>query len=229
MAYTVDIKAFNSMIRIISLSDYMKLDTFNDNADSPYVLLPISPNDIMYTEDSESKTVQLINYGELPVSMNRKLATWTISSYFPARYISPSTGSVVKLPWDLSDGQLLPYDYYCNKLLGWKNAQTPLVFLHHTWGSPYYAQIKNFKYGNKDSYGNVYYDMAFQEYKKYDTYDESYATTDYSSDTYYPAPGETILSVAKKIYGNSAYYTKIMSLNSMSNPQIKAGQALKIR
>ncbi|WP_455796504.1 hypothetical protein [Clostridium butyricum] len=101
--------------------------------------------------------------------------------------------------------------------------------MFNTWGEYYYCQIKSFKYGRKDAIGNVYYDLKFQEYKEYTKFNNGAGSTDYSSDVYYPGEGENILQIAKKLYGDSSYYIKIMQLNSMDNPEIIPGQAYKIR
>lgn len=228
------LKHYNSMGDLIVDKD--NTTNINDRV----VLLPISPSDLMFTEDSDGQTIKLMNYGELPVGMNRKLATWGLSSFFPkrdtkARYNykdgrqNSSLNKIWKYPFDISSGTEDPYEFYCATLYEWKNRQTPLVFMFNTWGEYYYCQIKTFKYGRKDSKGNVYYDLQFQEYKEYTKFDNGAGSTDYSSDVYYPAEGENILQIAKKIYGDSSYYTQIMQLNNMQNPDIIPGQAYKIR
>lgn len=211
-----------------------------DSGDDNVVTFPVSPSDIMFTESSDPQTIKLINWGELPVGMNRKLATWSFESFFPVRintatYSSSSQQGYVtdrkyKYWFDISDGEKEPYAYYCDKLLNWKNSQTPLVFFFDTWGSYYNCQIKDFKYGRKDAIGNVFYQIEFQEYKEYTKFDSSSVSTDYSSDTYYPAEGENILQICKKIYGDSNKYQYFMNLNGMKNPlDIVVGQAYKVR
>lgn len=88
---------------------------------------------------------------------------------------------------------------------------------------------KNFKFGRKDSIGNIYYDLQFQEYRILNLSSGENGTTDYAADIYYPSEGETIQDVAKKLYGSSEYYKTIMSLNNLTNPFIKAGVGYKIR
>jgi len=235
----------DSQIAITTLKHYSEMGDFIVDSDTSKdlndrtVLLPISPSDLMFYEDSDGQTIKLMNYGELPVGMNRKLATWGVSSFFPKRekrryndtkrrnreYDSVSW----KYPFDISSGTEDPYSFYCDTLLEWKNSQTPLVFMFNTWGEYYYCQIKSFKYGRKDAIGNVYYDLKFQEYKEYTKFNNGAGSTDYSSDVYYPGEGENILQIAKKLYGDSSYYIKIMQLNSMDNPEIIPGQAYKIR
>lgn len=47
------------------------------------ITLPIAPSDIMFSEDSSPTTINLLNYGELGVGLNKKLATWAVESFFP--------------------------------------------------------------------------------------------------------------------------------------------------
>lgn len=213
---------------------------YGDNKENETLLIPVVPADLMFNESSDVQTIKLMNYGEFPVGMNRKLATWGFTCFFPyraelGRYDSKfkkgyvDKNSIFKYPFDISNGTEDPYEYYCNKILTWKNDQTPLTFIFKTWGNYYLCQIKEFNFGRKDSSGNIYYDIQFQEYKELTTYNSSAYATDYSSDTYYPAEGETILSMAKKLYGDSSAYTKIMSLNNMSNIELIAGKGYKIR
>ena len=181
-----------------------------------------------------------MNYGELPVGMNRKLATWGFTCFFPyraelGRYNNKSKSGymdknkIFKYPFDISNGNEDPYEYYCNKILTWKNNQTPLTFIFKTWGSYYLCQIKEFKFGRQDSSGNIYYDIQFQEYKEYTQFQSSAYSTNYNGNTYTAQEGDTILIIAKKIYGDSSAYTEIMELNNMNNTQIEAGKQYKIR
>jgi len=197
---------------------------------SDTIVLPVTPSDLMFTEDSSSETIKLINYGELPVGMNRKLATWSVDSFFPHRSTSANNlNNNFKYWFDISNGTEDPYSYYCNTLLSWKNNKTPLVFMFETWNGYYNCQIKKFTYGRKDAIGNVYYQLEFQEYKKYTLSTDTIVTTDYSSDTYYPSEGENILQICKKLYGSSDYYVYFMNLNNMTTTEITAGKSYKVR
>lgn len=227
MANSMTMGQFSSLIRITTLSNYNNMQVMSDNSDvnvpveNRIILLPVSPSDLMFNESSDAVTIKLMNYGELPVKMNRKLANWTVASFFPN--LDSNYPFVVNS--DLKD----PYEYYCDTLLAWKNNETQLVFMFKTWGNYYNCQIKDFKFGRKDAVGNVYYEIQFQEYKKIDLSTGENGSTNYSSDIYYPSQGETILDMAKKIYGSSEYYKTIMSLNNLSNPDIKAGVGYKVR
>lgn len=241
------IRDFKSKIKRLSNKDTIKLCPLwayskgGEDKIKNTLALPVSPSDIMFTCDSNSTTLNLMNYGELPVNQNRKLATWSITSFFPeqqkSEYYTNQEGQLTsrrtRYWFDLSNdngqGEYQPFEDYCRILYDWKIEQTPLVFIYDTWGDYYYCQIKTFKYGRKDATQNVYYDLSFQEYKKYDRFDNSYKSTDYASDYYYPEEGETLLDVSRKIFGSTEYFTYLMQLNDFKNPEIHAGMAIKLR
>ena len=218
---------FSSLIRITTLSNYSNMQSIIDNSnentsiENRMILLPVSPSDLTFNESSDAQTVKLMNYGELPVKMNRKLANWTVASFFPN--LDSNYPFVRKS--ELKD----PYEYYCGTLLTWKNNETPLVFMFRTWGDYYNCQIKDFKFGRKDAVGNIYYEVQFQEYKTVNIATGENGSTNYSANIYYPSEGETILDVAKKIYGSSEFYKTIMTLNNLRSPEIKAGTGYKVR
>jgi len=228
---------------VTSLTAYSQISLqplYGDNKENETLLIPVVPADLMFDESSSVQTINLMNYGELPVGMNRKLATWGFTCFFPyraelGRYASKSKNGymdknkIFKYSFDISTGNEDPYEYYCNKILTWKNNQTPLTFIFKTWGSYYLCQIKDFKYGRKDSSGNIYYEIQFQEYKEYTQFQSSAYTTNYSGNVYTAQEGDTILIIAKKVYGDSSAYTKIMALNSMNNTEIEVGKQYKIK
>ncbi len=219
---------FSSLIRITTLSNYSSMQVIADNTDenteidNRIILLPVSPSDLMFDEDSDAQTIKLMNYGEYPVRMNKKLATWGVSSFFPSLESNyPFISAIIQL----KD----PYEYYCSTLETWKQNQTPLVFMFKTWGEYYSCQIKKFTFGRKDSAGNVYYDLQFQEYRRLNLSSGENGTTDYPSDIYYPDENESIQDIAKKLYGSTEYYKTIMTLNNLTSPEIKAGVGYKIK
>lgn len=228
---------------ISSLTAYSQISLqplYGDNKEAETLLIPIVPADLMFDESSDVQTIKLMNYGELPVGMNRKLATWGFTCFFPyraelGRYDNKSKNGytdknkIFKYPFDISNGNEDPYEYYCKKILTWKNNQTPLTFIFKTWGSYYLCQIKDFTFGRKDSSGNIYYEIQFQEYKEYTQFQSSAYATNYSGNSYTAQEGDTILIIAKKVYGDSSAYKKIMELNNMNNTEIEVGKQYKIK
>ena len=54
-------------------------------------------------------------------------------------------------------------------------------------------------------------------------------TTSTDDDTYTVQAGDSLWTIAEKVYGSGAYYTKLMSLNGLTNSNIMVGQVLKIK
>lgn len=48
-------------------------------------------------------------------------------------------------------------------------------------------------------------------------------------DTYTVQAGDSLWAIAEKVYGSGAYYTKLMTLNGLTNANIMVGQVLKIK
>lgn len=205
---------------------------------------PLTPADMMFKESSNFQSVDLLNYGEYSVSMNAKLATWSISGIFPTPSNAESMPSYIV--GNYSDGTTVtnvtkyvpPYDY-CRILWDWKKRQTPLVYMFPTWGNYYYCQIKDFNFGRKDGVGNVYYELIFVQYRELDletnTADktsDSYINrlcNSYGQSFYVCEAGDNIVSVAKKFFGECKYYEYLMDVNNLKNPELNAGQILKFR
>lgn len=211
------------------------IDVNNPNVSSMtdrVIQFPISPSECMFDNDSSNTTIDLLNFGEVSIGMNKKLATWSIVAMFP----DPTTNT--RLPYISTttvNGQTFipdPYTYYSKTLYTWQKEQTPLVFRLKTFDEYYYCQIKNFKFGRQDYSGWVYANIDFVEFKSASLYNgESNAqySTDYPSDYYYPDEGDDICSVCIKLYGTSEAYRYFMGLNNMKNISLTTGAEYKVR
>ena len=179
-----------------------------------YIILPVSPSEIMFKAQGDMKTITLLNFGEVPVGSTPKLVEWSVSSFFPSQDS--------KYWFDIYGGEYHPYQHYCKRFYDWYKAQTILTFKKETWDGYYNCTIKNFEFGQKDGTNNVHYTLDFVEYKttntNTDSTDYSYGKTNYSGQYYYPDEGETVLTIAKKIYGNTEYYRTLLRLNNWSSP-----------
>lgn len=188
------------------------------------IYLPVTPAECVFKEEGDQETIKLLNFGEIPVGNLPKLATWTITGIFPKANNN--------YWFDISEGTHDPYNYYCKTFFDWYRKQTILVFGKETWNGYYNCTIKNFQYGEKDGSGNVHYTLDFCQWKEISytvLRDDKFGYTDYSADTYFAAEGDTILTIALKIYGSTRYYPTIMRLNNMKNPEIIPGHGYKVR
>ena len=202
------------------------------NIDDRVVQFPIAPSENMFEKDMEHTSLDLLNFGEVSVGMNGKLATWGITAMFPYPHVNKN------LPYIMTstiDGQVIipdPYEYFCATLYEWQKNGTPLVYRMKTWGEYYYCQIKTFKFGRQDYSGWVYVDISFVEFKSSSLYNgESNAeyTTDYPSDYYYPDESDDICSVCTKLYGTSEAYKYFMKINNMLNINLVTHGKYKVR
>lgn len=198
--------------------------TSTEQIKSDILILPVSPSEIFFNEDSNMQSIQLVNGGELPVSLNKKLAAWSIDSLFPAK----NKRYWFDMSYSNNNGGLHPYDYYCRTIYDWKLKQTPLVFMYQTWGNFYACQIKTFEFGNKDSTGNVFYKLAFQEYRETIETEQTHRNFTRKNSTYIVQEGDNILTIAKRVYGNSDYFEELLNLNGKTTPELKVGEELKI-
>lgn len=58
---------------------------------------------------------------------------------------------------------------------------------------------------------------------------QSKNTTSTDGDTYTVQAGDSLWAIAEKVYGFGSYYTKLMTLNGLTNANIMVGQVLKIK
>ncbi len=58
---------------------------------------------------------------------------------------------------------------------------------------------------------------------------QSENTTSTDGDTYTVQAGDSLWAIAEKVYGSGSYYTKLMTLNGLTNANIMVGQVLKIK
>lgn len=58
---------------------------------------------------------------------------------------------------------------------------------------------------------------------------QSENTASTNEDTYTVQAGDSLWAIAEKVYGSGAYYTKLMTLNGLTNSNIMVGQVLKIK
>ena len=58
---------------------------------------------------------------------------------------------------------------------------------------------------------------------------QSENTTSTDNDTYTVQAGDSLWAIAEKVYGSGAYYTKLMTLNGLTNSNIMVGQVLKTK
>ena len=193
------------------------------------ILLPVTPF-ITYKEGMTISSQDLFGFGEIDSGSSVKLDTWSIERFFPD--INNS------YDFDLSSNKYHP-NLYITALSRWMKEQQILEFYYYTDTmvlNYYLCKIIGFthgeKYGNKD----VYYTLDFREYKqlKIGSQYVKYASTEeitnsYGSSYYFVGEGDTLITIAAKIYGDSTKWSYLMDNNNLKNPlDIFVGQGLKL-
>ena len=144
-----------------------------------------------------------------------------------------------------------PYDFV-KKILGWKEKGTTVRLIIGEYINILIA-IESFTYGEQDGTGDVYYTITFKEYREVELLEKPKkkktkskkkkkkkkkskskkrkSTKKKNEKTYTVKKGDTLMTIAKKFYGDGSQYTKIKNANSgkVSNPNsIPVGTVLTI-
>lgn len=193
------------------------------------LILPVTPF-INFKESMNINSQDLFGFGEIDNGSTQKLDTWSCESFFPD--INNN------YEFDLSE---IKYgsEYYVSVFSRWMKSSQILLFDYYSPTkvlNSYYCKIVGFSHGEKNGNKDVHYTLDFREYKqlKIGSQYVQYASTQdiiskYGNDTYMVAEGDTLITIASKIYGDSTKWSYLMYKNSLQNPlNIEVGQTLKL-
>ena len=170
----------------------------------------------------------MFGFGEIDSGATTKLDTWSIEGFFP--------DIDNDYDFDLSTTKYHP-NLYVLALSRWMKEKQVLVFQYYTDTiilNDYYCKITGFTHGEKNGNKDVHYTLDFREYKELrliDQYivDSNKIAQNYGSDTYYVGEGDTLDTIAAKIYGDSSKWSYLMNNNGLKNPlDLVVGQGLKL-
>lgn len=193
------------------------------------ILFPVTPF-VKYKEGMTVSSQDLFGFGEIDNGASIKLDTWSVESFFPDIDNNYS--------FDLSPKKYHP-NLYIIALSRWMKEQHILEFNYYTDEvvlNYYLCKIIGFEHGERSGNKDVHYTLDFREYKqlKIGSQYVKYASTQdiiskYGSDTYIVAEGDTLITIAAKIFGDSTKWSYLMDNNGLQNPlDIKVGQTLKL-
>ncbi|WP_271814174.1 LysM peptidoglycan-binding domain-containing protein [Clostridium beijerinckii] len=208
------------------MSDLRKvwIKSFAENLE---IVLPITPFP-KFKESMSTNVQELFGFGEIDSGSNVKLDTWTCESFFPDGNNNYS--------FDVSYIKYAP-EYYVEVLSRWMKQEQVLEFQYYTASktlNAYYCKIVGFDHEERNGSKNVYYTLYFREHKELNveyqgSVNSAAISASYGSDTYYVAEGDTLITIAAKIYGDSTKWSYLMNNNNLKNPlDITAGQSLKL-
>ena len=199
--------------------------------------LPVNPfNELIFTSGMNSKSIDLISFGEIIKLGNRKPIELSFDSIFTDK----------SYPF-VSISNPLPAIDYINKVHSLFNAKQPVRFIvtGQETDVNMLCIITGFKHSQKfGEEGEYYYTLALKEYRQPQVKrivvaqkSNSILTSnsvntrlekDVSKTTYTVKKGDCLWNIAKQFYGNGNSYQTISDANEIKNNLILPGQTLTI-
>lgn len=200
--------------------------------DSGALQLPVKPTEFTVTVAHRNTVVNVLQLGDINLMGKTGLREISLSSFFPNKNYNFSINSNRKKPITCVD-----------QIESWRNSGKPVrVIITDLLNME--ATIESFSWGEKDATGDIYYTIAFKEYKKIKTKKATVnisavnsttrETKDPSSSagkTYTVKAGDSLWAISKRFYGDGTKFVDVYKANKdiISNPnQIYAGQVLAI-
>ncbi len=176
------------------------------------IQLPVKPTDFTVAVAHRNTVVNVVQLGDINLMGKTGLRGISLSSFFPAKDYNFSINSGRKEP-----------KACVNQLESWRNSGKPVrVIITDLLNME--ATIESFAWGVRDATGDIYYTIALKEYKKIKTKTATITvatvqpttreTKSSESGTYTVKKGDSLWSIAKKVYGDGSKYTKIRDANS---------------
>ena len=200
------------------MADYRRILTIECLATKEVLTFPITPFP-KFTESVSHDTVNIYGNGEMVTGHNRQLTRCSINGIFPGNYTRETNKQ--KLLDDHSTG------YYCKKLYGWLNAQNNLKLTYRMKSAilnVLYCRIESFEYGEEDGSMNVNFNLNLIQYRDNKIKDNSIAKKidnvieQYGSSVYYTEEGDTLITIAGKIFSDSSQWYYLQNINNLDNP-----------
>lgn len=201
--------------------------SFNNGAEK--LQLPVPPAEFELSQGNVNTVVNVYNIGEVNLIGKSKLATITISTFFPAQEYSfcQYTG--------------FPQPYKCvNMIENWRKSGRPIRLVITETPINLACAIENFNYKEQDGTGDVYFTLELKEYRflniqqiiqqnGYTMPATTRGVTQTMPNVYIVKAGDTLWAIAKRLTGNGANYKTIASKNGIKDPnKIYPGQKLVI-
>ncbi|SHE62363.1 LysM peptidoglycan-binding domain-containing protein [Clostridium fallax] len=207
-------------------------------------IIPVLPEKIEISENSNNKIYNLINLGDINIINKPKLTEISFESYFPKH----------KGPY-LSSEQLFEPSFYISKIREWREKKQKIrfIFVGGALEVNDLFTIENFKLNeNGGEVGDIYYNLELKRYQKYvakkviiktnnNSSNNSVVTKITNNNIRQSSPqtpkihtvveGDTLWHLAKKYLGNGNRWPEIYNINKdkIKNPNIiYNGQVLKI-
>ncbi|WP_206155532.1 LysM peptidoglycan-binding domain-containing protein [Caldanaerobacter subterraneus] len=192
--------------------------TFNNGQEK--LRLPVPPSEFEISQGNINTVVNINDIGEINLIGKGKLATITISSFFPAQ------------EYDFCDYTGFPKPYECVAMIEkWRNSGRPIRFIITETLINLACAIENFSYGEKDGSGDVYFTLELKEYRFVNVQQAALEQKGYSMpatkreitktipNTYIVKKNDTLWMIAKKLTGKGENWTIIAKKNNIKDPK----------
>lgn len=190
-------------------------------------MLPINPSEYTMSSGNTVTTLNVNEVGEVALFSGNKLYSITLSSFFP------------KQVYDFCEYRnIYSPEIYVEKIEKWRKEGTVIRLIITGTKINIPILIENFRYGQRDGTGDIYFEIILREYRHLKTITTtnevvSRPVTERKAEqrTHTVIGGDTLWDIAVKYYGSGAKYTNIVSANKdkIKNPNlIYPGQVLKI-
>lgn len=192
--------------------------------------LPVPPSEFEISVGNMNETIVVESVGEVNLLGKSRLATISLSSFFPDQV------------YNFCQYTTFPKPYECIALIEKfrKLGQVRVLITESNVNQIFY--IEDFTYGERDGTGDVYFTLNFKEYRK--VIAKSVNTSKANKVSQKPRPatkkpsvdknytvkaGDCLWNIAKRYYGDGMKYKDIASKNNIKNPNlIYPGQVLTL-
>lgn len=210
------------------------------------IILPVAPKAMTTKINNNNKTFMLINEGEINVLKDAKLTDVSFDALLPN----------VPYPFAKYPNGFQRAGYYLEKLEQYKSSKEPFQFVvsrtlpngTRLFDTSMKCSLENYsiKEDSKSEAFDVVVSIQLKQYKDYQVktfssnQDNTISVTKVRETSNSPAPkkyeqiykvqsGDTLWTIAKKIYGDGSKYTEIAKRNNITNPNlIYAGSTLQL-
>lgn len=208
------------------MADEIRYFKVTGKSDNVSLVFPITPFP-KFSASVSSITENVYGVGEVDLGHNKNLIKCNCSGIFPHP----------KNNYNFVLDNHYP-SHFINWLNKWLNEQNDLLIEYYTKSqkvSHLNCRIQSFDFGEEDGTKNVQYNLSFKEYKEI-TINNSSAIVDgksvaesYGSSSYFVAEGDTLISIATKLFGDSSKWSYLQNVNNLANPlNIEVGQEIKL-
>lgn len=187
---------------------------FSDDGMAEGMKFPILPSSFRIKGGMNNTEVNVNSVGTINLLGKRGLFEIEFESFFPKQNYS-----------FCKCAPLAPYSY-CGALQERMHKNDIGVLTITGTNISLKCTIQSFEYGEEDNSGDVYYSIAFKEYREISASRVSKKTT---KTTYKTKKGDTFYTISRKFYGNSVYAKDIQKANANKKGKCKYKLSYKFK